>query len=103
MVPGLEALRASGHRLYALSNGSQQNLDALLRNGSLLSHFDGTVSADAVRSFKPDPAVYPHFFRTVNTQPGRVWLVSGNPWDVIGAKSAGLRPAWLNRGGTKTF
>jgi 2-haloacid dehalogenase len=103
VVSGLEALRAGGHRLYAFSNGSPQSLDALLRNGGLLTHFDATVSADSVRSFKPDPAVYLHFFRTVNIQPGRVWLVSGNPWDVIGAKSAGLRAAWLNRGGAKTF
>jgi 2-haloacid dehalogenase len=103
VISGLEALRAGGHRLYAFSNGSQQSLDALLRNGSLLTHFDGTVSTSIVRSFNPDPAVYLHFFRTVNAQPGRVWLVSGNPWDVIGAKSAGLRAAWLNRGGAKTF
>ncbi|MBV9997730.1 MAG: haloacid dehalogenase type II [Verrucomicrobia bacterium] len=100
---GLEALRAGGHRLYAFSNGSRQSIESLLGNGSLLAHFDGIVSADSVHSFKPDPAVYLHFFRTVNGRPGRVWLVSANPWDVIGAKSAGLRAAWLNRGGTKIF
>ena len=103
VVSGLETLRGGGHRLYAFSNGSQKSLNALLNNGGLLAHLDGTVSADTVRSFKPDPAVYLHFFRTVDAQPGRVWLVSANPWDVVGAKSAGSRAAWLNRGGARTF
>ena len=39
----------------------------------------------------------------VCTRDALAWLVSANPWDVIGAKPAGLRAAWLNRGGTKTF
>ncbi|MGZ6134703.1 MAG: HAD hydrolase-like protein, partial [Myxococcaceae bacterium] len=29
--------------------------------------------------------------------PDRAWLVSSNAWDVLGAKSAGLKAAWVRR------
>jgi len=29
--------------------------------------------------------------------PDGTWLVSGNPWDVIGARAAGLHAAWIRR------
>ena len=31
------------------------------------------------------------------------WLVSGNPLDVIGAKGAGLKAAWVRRGSAEAF
>ena len=50
-----------------------------------------------MRSFKPDPAVYEHFLEQARAEPGDAWLVSGNPFDVIGAVSAGMRAAWVRR------
>jgi 2-haloacid dehalogenase len=29
----------------------------------------------------------------------KIWLVSGNPFDVVGARSVGMRAAWVDRGG----
>lgn len=28
-----------------------------------------------------------------------MWLVSGNPFDVVGARSVGMQAAWVDRGG----
>jgi 2-haloacid dehalogenase len=31
------------------------------------------------------------------------WMVSSNPWDVIGGKAAGLKAAWIKRDPRKIF
>lgn len=30
---------------------------------------------------------------------GGMWLVSGNPFDVVGAKAVGMRACWVDRAG----
>jgi 2-haloacid dehalogenase len=55
------------------------------------------VSVDDLRTFKPDPRVYAYLSERLGRPAGETWLVSNNPWDVIGAKSAGLRAAWVRR------
>lgn len=94
---GLTRLQAHGFRLYAFSNGSRAAIDELLTNAGLRALFLDTVSVETVGSFKPDPAVYAHFLRQSGARDGAAWLVSSNPFDVIGALSAGMRAAWLRR------
>ena len=60
-------------------------------------HLDGVVSADDLRTFKPDPRIYAYLARRLERELEDTWLVSGSPRDVIGAKSAGLRAAWIKR------
>ncbi len=97
VMPGLAALRAQGHRLVAFSNGVEASLRALLEHAGLLDYLEAIVSVDDVRTFKPDPAVYHYLAQRLGTPPDETWLVSANGWDVIGAKAAGLRAAWLRR------
>ncbi|BFN28262.1 haloacetate dehalogenase H-2 [Pseudomonas sp. SCT] len=95
--PGLEALRQDGLKLYAFSNGSREAVERLLRRAGILDYFDGVVSVEDVRSFKPDPQVYAHLLRVCDLPASKVYLVSGNPFDILGAAHAGLRTAWLRR------
>ena len=62
-----------------------------------VSHMDAVVSVDAIKRFKPDPAVYAYLRTRLETRPEATWLVSSNPFDVIGATHAGLRSAWIRR------
>lgn len=55
------------------------------------------MSVDDLRTFKPDPAVYAYLARRAEHPVAETWLVSSNPWDVIGAKAAGLRAVWVKR------
>jgi 2-haloacid dehalogenase len=55
------------------------------------------VSVDDVQTYKPDPTVYRHLVARGGESADRTWLVSSNAWDVLGAKSAGLRSAWVRR------
>ena len=94
---GLEQAKSTGFRLYAFSNGTAQAVDSLLTHAGLRHYFLDVVSVDEVKSFKPDPAVYQHFLKRAGTPPEDAWLVSSNPFDVIGAISAGMKGVWVQR------
>ncbi|TWB16962.1 2-haloacid dehalogenase [Nitrospirillum amazonense] len=97
VADGLAQLRAAGFRLYAFSNGAAEAVHTLLDAAGISGLFLGVVSTDDLRSFKPDPAVYGHFLKTAAAARADTWLVSSNPFDVIGALSAGWRAAWVKR------
>ena len=99
----LVGLRADGHSLYAFSNGTADAVDTLLVAAGIRDFFDGVVSVDDCRTFKPNPDVYEHLLNTTKASAGETWLISGNPFDVIGAVSAGLRGAWVQRFAEATF
>ncbi len=97
VVTGLETLQSQGHQLAAFSNGSEAAVRSLLDHAAVLPLLDQVVSVDNLRTFKPDPRVYAYLGERLGRPVGETWLVSSNPWDVIGAKSAGLRAAWVRR------
>jgi 2-haloacid dehalogenase len=96
---GLARLRAAGYPLAVFSNGTPAMLAAALTNARLRPLLDPVVSVDEVRSYKPAPRVYEHLARRLGRPAASVLLVSANPFDVIGARAAGLQAAWLNRAG----
>ena len=96
-LPGLVALGGEGHQLVAFSNGVELSLRKLLAQARLLPPLGGVVSVDDIQTYKPDPAVYLHLVARGGAPVDQTWLVSSNAWDVLGAKSAGLRTAWIRR------
>jgi len=94
---GLVQLAEAGHRLVAFSNGVGATLRSLLTHARLMPPLGDVVSVDEVRTYKPSPVVYQHLVARGGESPDRTWLVSSNAWDVLGAKSAGLRAAWVRR------
>ena len=52
--------------------------------------------------YKPAPEAYKHLAREVGKlgQERNLWLVSGNPFDVCGARACGMRAIWVDRAGT---
>lgn len=93
----LNALKASGFRLFAFSNGSAEAVETFLAAAATRELFLDVVSVEELRSFKPDPAVYDHFLRRSGAKGGGAWLISSNPFDVIGAISAGMQAVWVKR------
>lgn len=94
---GLRLAQQSGFRLYAFSNGSRDAVEKLLVTAGIRDFFLDVVSVDEIKSFKPNPGVYCHFLRRAGSVGQETWLVLSNPFDVLGADSAGLRTAWLQR------
>ena len=100
---GLDRLKSSGFRLFAFSNGAGDAVDALLVAAGIRDYFIDVVSVDELKSFKPDPAVYSHFLSKSGATGKSAWLISSNPFDVIGAISAGMRAAWVKRSDDAIF
>lgn len=98
-APALRTLHDRGHVLAVLSNGAPAMLDALLKATGLRQYLDEVISVDEVRTFKPSPRPYRHAAERLHRAPSDVRLVSCNSFDVIGAESAGLRAAWVDRSG----
>ena len=99
----LARLQAEGHRLFAFSNGNAEAVEKLLTTAGIRDFFAGVVSVDDLKSFKPNPGVYSHFLRKAGACGSNAWLISGNPFDVIGAISAGMKAAWVKRNPAAIF
>lgn len=93
----LDALRAAGHRCVAFSNGTPAGLEQLLGQAGLAAHLDAVLSVASVATYKPAPAVYGFLVDQGGAGADATWLVSGNAWDVIGARAAGIHAAWVQR------
>jgi len=90
-------------RCVAFSNGTADAVSALLKRAGVDQHMDDVVSVDDIKRFKPDPAVYAFLRSRLETRPEQTWLISSNPFDVIGATHAGLRSAWVRRSSDAPF
>lgn len=99
----LRGLREKGFKLLAFSNGVEEAVDELLCNASIRDLFDDVVSVDDLQTFKPNPDVYDYFMKKAGSQAKETWLISSNPFDVIGAVSAGLSAAWVQRSKSAIF
>jgi 2-haloacid dehalogenase len=95
--PGLTSLKSDERLLAAFSNGEAEVVREVLEHAKLLPLLDDVISADEVRTFKPDPIIYAHAVKRLGQDANATWLVSSNPFDLIGAKTAGLRAAWIKR------
>lgn len=95
----LEQLRARGQRLAVLSNGSPAMLEMLLGHAGWQDRFEAVLSADAVRRYKPAPAVYALAPAALVVPPERILFCTANGFDVAGAARFGFAVCWVNRGG----
>lgn len=93
----LPILKENGYQMFAFSNGKPEDVAGLLENSGISSYFVDVISTDEIKSFKPNPAVYAHFLRRSGATGKEAWLISGNPFDVIGSISAGMNGAWVKR------
>lgn len=84
-------------RIYALSNGPQEDVQMLFKDGDIDQYFKDIVSVDEIRKYKPDPAVYQHFLDRTGSGVEDSWLISGNAFDVIGASTFGMNSVWIKR------
>ncbi|KAL8808398.1 MAG: hypothetical protein Q9200_004300 [Gallowayella weberi] len=103
--PALESLaKSSSITPIVFSNGTQQMVaNSVHKSPDLSPHsnvFQDIVTVEEVGKFKPHPDVYHHLAKKVGKgkeQMNDIWLVSGNPFDVVGAKAVGMKACWVNR------
>jgi 2-haloacid dehalogenase len=96
-------LKTSNYRMFAFSNGFGEDVKNLLVNAEIDKYFEDVVSVDDIKTFKPNPDVYAHFLSTTESTAAESWLISGNPFDVIGAGSVGINSVWIRRSPKQVF
>lgn len=106
--PALEALAdESGITAVVFSNGTNSMVTNSVKSspdlGPHADVFKQIVTVEEVKCFKPDPRVYYHLAEKMGKGRSKqamseMWLVSGNPFDVVGARAMGMQAAWVDRG-----
>ena len=91
--------RLEGLPCAILSNGAPRMLEAVVAHAGIGRHLRAVISVDAVRTYKPAPAVYALGPARLGIPAARLGFVSSNAWDVAGAKAFGFPVAWVNRAG----
>ena len=97
--PGLRRMRDAGLRIATLTNSSSTSAHGLLQRAGIADLVERNLDVSEVGRWKPAPEPYAYACRTLGVAPGDAVLIAVHPWDVHGAKSAGLRGAWLDRHG----
>ena len=83
------------YKLVILSNGDPDMLETAKRYHGI--PFDRVISAAVANAFKPHPATYTKASEIVGVRMDEVLFVANHTFDCIGAKSAGMRTAFINR------
>ncbi len=95
-LEAFEIVRRAGLRIMALSNGASAATRSLLRAARLDALVEHVVSVEDVQLFKPRREVYDHAARVAKVKARRLALVAVHPWDINGAKAAGLTAAYVS-------
>jgi 2-haloacid dehalogenase len=98
VASGVDRLHEDGHRLVTLSNGPTTVAERLLGAGTgVLDAFERLLSVEDAGAWKPAAAAYRYAATACGVEVQELLLVSVHPWDVDGARRAGLQAAWVNR------
>jgi len=90
----LEKLQTK-YKLVVLSNGDPYMLEAAKQHHNI--PFDKVISVAEANSFKPHRATYTKATEILGLEPSRILFVANHAFDCIGAKSAGMRTAFIDR------
>jgi 2-haloacid dehalogenase len=94
-VPAALERLQSHYKLVVLSNGDPDMLEAAQQYHRL--PFDRVISVAEAQSFKPHVATYRKAAALLDMRLDQVLFVANHAFDCIGAKSAGMRSAFIDR------
>jgi 2-haloacid dehalogenase len=94
-VPEAIARLKTRYRIMVLSNGDPDMLEAAKAHHGVT--FDKVISVAEANSFKPHVATYTKAAELAGVRMDEVLFVANHAFDCIGAKSAGMRAAFIDR------
>jgi 2-haloacid dehalogenase len=94
-VPAALAKLQTKYQLVVLSNGDPDMLETAKKYHKV--PFDRVISVAEANSFKPHVATYTKAAELLGLRMDQVLFVANHAFDVIGAKSAGMRTVMINR------
>lgn len=99
VASGVDRLHEDGLRLVTLSNGSATVAERLLTSAHVRDRFEQLLSVEDAGAWKPSARAYEYAAQVCDVKPDEMVLVAVHPWDVDGARRAGLQSCWVNRSG----
>jgi 2-haloacid dehalogenase len=97
VASGIDDLHENGYRLATLSNGAASVADRLLTSANVRDRFERLLSVEDAGAWKPSPAAYRYAATELGVPVEELALVACHPWDVDGARRAGLQSVYVNR------
>jgi 2-haloacid dehalogenase len=94
-VPEALARLKARYKIAVLSNGDPDMLETAKAFHRIA--FDAVISVAVANSFKPHVATYTRAAELVGTKMEEVLFVANHAFDCIGAKSAGMHSAFIDR------
>ncbi len=100
VVDGLRLLGDEGIRMVTLTNGATSLAETMFADSGVADRFERLLSVEAARGWKPAHQAYAYAAEQCGAPLEAMLLVAVHPWDIDGAKRAGMQTAWLDRRGT---
>jgi 2-haloacid dehalogenase len=94
-VPEALARLKTRYKIVVLSNGDPDMLEAAKAFHRI--PFDAVISVAVASSFKPHVATYTKAAEIVAVKPNEILFVANHAFDCVGAKSAGMHTAFIDR------
>ncbi len=95
VIEALEKLRGAGLKLVILSNGDRDMLEAA--KAYIGFPFDDVISVQEAGYFKPHWKTYATAEERIGEERSSILFVANHAFDCIGAKSYGMRTAFIDR------
>ncbi|KAK3073117.1 hypothetical protein LTR53_005598 [Teratosphaeriaceae sp. CCFEE 6253] len=96
-----DGLREAGWDVYAVTNGGKETSLNYYKQANIELDTDHLLSCDDLGVAKPDLRVYERANEHLTAQglgkkgDGERWFVAAHAWDLIAARKAGFKTAWL--------
>ena len=97
VADALSRARSAGIDMVTLSVGNASNVELLFQRAGMADLVTRHLSCEDVHRWKPSPEPYLLACRALETDPAATWMVAAHAWDLAGARSVGMKTAWLSR------
>jgi 2-haloacid dehalogenase len=97
VAPGLVRLHDLGFRLVTLTNGKAAMSEPMFAEAGVLPLLEHRLDVEKPGRWKPHSAPYRFAAEVCGVEPDRMALVAVHPWDIDGARRAGMQGYYLDR------
>lgn len=97
VAPGLHKIHEAGVRIVTLTNGSAAMSENVFRDGGILGLLEHRLDVSTPQRWKPHPDSYRYAAEVCGVPVERMGLAAVHPWDIDGARRAGLQGFYIDR------
>ena len=94
----LDSLSERGIRMGIVTSSRGDLVNDILDSLSISRYFDTVVTQDSTSRHKPEPEPVLECLKRLSVEPGNAIYIGDQPWDMISASSAGVRPYGVSWG-----